>query len=290
MDDQQSQDQQNRQRKIESGVGLQESRLNEDFINFLNKWGGRVVWVLLIVVGGYLALQWYGRQVQQAKDAALAQYQSAVDAESITQLEQVAREHSGKRTVATLARLHLASLYNSVGTTRVGPDAEPGDPLLSAEEANAYFERAIEEARRVIQNNGDRPGFTQRARWTIATAQMSLGRADDARATLQEFIEVAERENLASMQLGQAQARLAYLDGLSAEPFPLIPVSALPAHAVPPSPEPEAPDAGTETFAPLGPIGPEPQGDDTDANDAESNDAAGGATEQDAAEATASGG
>jgi len=232
-------DEQQRQRQVESGAGLQESRLNEEFIEFLNKWGPRVLWVLLIIVLGYVGLNYYGTLQQRATDAAFADLNEAIQAQDMQRLAAVADEHSNRASVSSLARLELARLYNGVGLMRIAPGSEAGDDLLPVEEANAYYERAIEEGRRVLEAAGDQAALAQQARWQIATAQISLGRIDEARETLEAFTAEAEVAGLSPSQLGPAQARL---DRLSeyADPFPLVPVERLPEFAKPPVTEEQA--------------------------------------------------
>ena len=58
------------QRQIQAGAGLQESRLNEDFINFLRKWGPFFTYGILAIVLVWLGIgqyqSWKARQSAQA--------------------------------------------------------------------------------------------------------------------------------------------------------------------------------------------------------------------------------
>jgi tetratricopeptide (TPR) repeat protein len=198
--------------------------------------------VLLIIVGGYVGLNYYGEIQQQRIDAAFGELNEARNAQDIQRLAAVADRHEGKAAVASLARIELARLYNNVGLLRVAPGAEAGDELLSADEANEYYELAIEQGRRVLSLSEGRPALAQQARWNIATAQISLGRLDEARETLEEFRSQAERHGLASVHAPLADARLAQLDAF-ADPYPLVPEEQLPEFARAPEATPTGGDA-----------------------------------------------
>lgn len=213
-----NQDQQ-RQRQVSAGAGLQESRLNTDFIEWLGKWGPRALWVVLIIVGGYAALQAWGRYQLRETDAAFDELNTAIQQQDLQMLQSVADKHEGRAAVAALARLELARQFNAAGVTGIdpmfvpdpeNPDAQP--ERLTEEQMTQYFERAVEEADRVVDLAEGRAALSQQALWTKASAELSLGRYDEARGTLQAFLEGAEEAGLSAVQGPPAEARLARLD------------------------------------------------------------------------------
>ncbi|HVZ93431.1 MAG TPA: tetratricopeptide repeat protein, partial [Phycisphaerales bacterium] len=66
-----------RQKQIQVGAGLQESRLNADLIQFLQKYGTPILMVVLVIVLGYVGWSKYNRWQAERRDEAFAAYQAA---------------------------------------------------------------------------------------------------------------------------------------------------------------------------------------------------------------------
>ena len=116
-----------RQRQIREGAGLAESRLNEEFIEFLQKWSMPILVTVAVVAVGYTV---YGK-VQKARaekvDLAFQEFETATAAAnpSPDSLQRVAEEYEGVRSVPALARLAAADAC--LRTVRTG--ANPGVQL-----------------------------------------------------------------------------------------------------------------------------------------------------------------
>ena len=207
------------QGRLEAGAGLQESRLNQDFIAWLEKWGPRVLYVVLAVVVVYVGLQWWGRYQEQQTDRAFSELQAAIDAGDPAVLSSVAEEYSDRAAVSDLARLELGRMFVIAGTTRraivVGEAEEGVEPeMLTDEQAEARLREGLRQFEMVLGRSREaKPLIAQQARWWMATAQMSLGELEVAEATLSEFVSSAERLGNAGAQRSVAESRLALLEG-----------------------------------------------------------------------------
>lgn len=115
-----------RQQQIKSGAGLEESRINEDFKEFLEKWG---FWLLLLVAVGFGGL-WAFQKLEERRvakvDAAFAAYEGAAGSAnpSPDALRRVADEYEGVRSISDLARLRSADIYLHSARTGLLPGAE----------------------------------------------------------------------------------------------------------------------------------------------------------------------
>src|SRR5438874_2058363 len=99
-----------RQSQIRERAGLEESRLNEDFIEFLRKWGTPALMVLAIVAVGYLGLNKYKKARDEKIDKAFFDYEqvSGSNNPSPQSLTATAEEHEGVKAVSMLARRDAA--------------------------------------------------------------------------------------------------------------------------------------------------------------------------------------
>ncbi len=127
-----------RQQQIKSGAGLEESRINEDFKEFLEKWG---FWLLLAVAVAFGSMWLYQKYEQRriAKiDSAFAAYESASGSAnpSPDSLVRVADEYEGIRGVSDLARLRSADIFLHAARTGLSPGAEytPEGELMSEDD------------------------------------------------------------------------------------------------------------------------------------------------------------
>ena len=141
-----------RQQQIKAGAGLEESRINEDFKEFLEKWG---FWLLLLVAVGFGGL-WAYQKLEERRiakvDAAFAAYEGAIGSTnpSPEALRRVADDFEGVRSVSELARLRSADIYLHAARTGLRPGAEytpegeltSEDDLLSDEEIGRYLDQA----------------------------------------------------------------------------------------------------------------------------------------------------
>jgi hypothetical protein len=112
-----------RQRQIREGAGLEESRLNVEFVDFLRKYGG----IMMMAVAA-LALAYWGwgkyHLVRDRKiDEAFSQLEAAEASGSPTALVAVASDHPSMKGIADLARLDAADLYLASARSGLAPGA-----------------------------------------------------------------------------------------------------------------------------------------------------------------------
>jgi len=133
-----------RQRQITEGAGLQESRINQDFIDWLNKWGTVILTVVLVVALAWVGWNWWQRQQTQALDTAFSDLDQAILAGSPDALLAVAAEYEGRASVPHLARLRAADTYLQAARRGVTPGGDPSleEDLLSEEQRKQFLERA----------------------------------------------------------------------------------------------------------------------------------------------------
>jgi hypothetical protein len=233
-----------RQQQIQVGAGLQESRLNTDLINFLEKWGTWILTVILVVVGGYVGVakyrEWRAAELDKAFDA----YASARGAPgtdgvlngSPDNLVQVAAAHASHGSVSLLARLDAAEIY--LGAARRG--LRPGTDLaaikpedaLSPKESAEMVKKAGALFQEVLASSGltgERAVLGMRAKWGLASVAISEGNLAKAREILAEIEAAAPKAGL-NEHAAEAKRRLGLMDRLSNLP-PLLSDADLPAVA-----------------------------------------------------------
>ena len=132
-----------RQAQIKEGAGLEESRVNQEFLDFLNRWSFPVLLIIAIVSGGYFVYnQWQARKIA-ARDQAFAELgnMESSNAPSVFSLTTIADEYEGVGHVSELALLQAASIHlNAVrtGLDPADPDASNPESLLSDEDIEHY--------------------------------------------------------------------------------------------------------------------------------------------------------
>lgn len=184
-----------RQSKITEGAGREESRINEELLDFLNKWSTPVLLLIVIVAGGWFAWQrWQQAQIAEVNDA-FAQFDAAMGGgnPSPDALRQVANQYEGVRGVAPMARLTTADLYLNAAMTRLRPgailDAEglPSDPEdnLDDEGVARFLDDAARLYREVLTETEADPG-----RWLLASsAHFGLGAVAGTRGDVEQAAE-----------------------------------------------------------------------------------------------------
>lgn len=230
-----------RQRKIEIGAGLQESRLNQDLINWLNRYGTAILTVVLIVVAIYAASVQFKRWRDAKVDAAFEQYVAARGSsgpDGILQgspdaLLQIARDHRGQGSVSELATNDAAAIYlgSAVRGLRPGADLRNVQPedALSADQVTEFLKKASTLYGEVAdRTRGDsrRTVLYHQATLGAAAAAVSLGEFDRAKELLTNLESHAERTNWPAMA-AEARRRLQQLPNLR-ETVTLVSAASLP--------------------------------------------------------------
>jgi len=231
-------------REVQIGAGLQESRINTDLIVWLQKWGPRVLYILLAVVLAYIGLdRWQSYQLDKV-DEAFADYHAQRATGDPEGLLRVAEEHRGKREIWSLATLDAANVLLYSARNGLAPGADPENPteddVLSVEERAEVAARAAElftDVRNHVAGEPDKIRYTLRATWGLASAAANQGDLETARERLNEVAELA-REHGYFIDATLAQRRLDMLDELEQEPVVVYAEAELPESAIAPEPAP----------------------------------------------------
>ncbi|MCA9283387.1 MAG: hypothetical protein KDA30_15265, partial [Phycisphaerales bacterium] len=214
-----------RQKGIEIGAGLQESRLNEDFIQFLQKWGPRALYTLAIVVGLWAGYQYYQRWQADKTDQAFQELSDArgallgeIFAGSPDALLAIAEKYPTRAAVAIQARLDAADIYAVSARRGVFPggDYNNDDDRLSPEEMKNQNERAKSLYEQVIAEVGGKDRlntFALTAYEGLFSAELNLGNWPEARSAATKALEIAEKMKLHG-RARMLRDRLESVDGL----------------------------------------------------------------------------
>ncbi|MEA5612305.1 hypothetical protein [Nodularia spumigena] len=202
-----------RQTQIRQGAGLEESRINTEFLDFLNKWSSPVLIVIGLIGLGWFGLNYLERTKQARLNNAFAAYEGAVSggAPSPASLRNIAGEYSGVGAVGELALLRTVDLYLRAAIAGVEPGAEidpaTGFPAnesdrLDAERTQSYLSQARDLSRQVVQaveqEEGRRLMLVQ-ALMRMGAAEEGLGQIDQARASYARAGEVARDAGFAEL-------------------------------------------------------------------------------------------
>lgn len=228
-----------RQAQIRERAGLEESRLNEDFIDFLRKYGFLILLVAALAAGLTSGVRWYREYTVRKVTTAFADFEAARAGGdgSPDALSSVAASHQGVRAVSLLARLEAADAYLRAvrrgvkpGTT-VSPEGEvtTTDDLLTDADRASYLTLAKEGYERVLaesERDSKRAILRYGALFGLAAVAESERNFDRA-ATVYEQI-IAQTNGTAFEAQGKvARVRLERLGELKNAP-PLLPRAALP--------------------------------------------------------------
>lgn len=207
-----------RQRTIVEGAGLEESRLNQDFIDFLRKWGTPLLLVVVLVAGAYSGLTMWKRYKERTHDQAYADLHSAAVAGSPDNLVVVAEQHKGRGAVYELALIEAADAYLDSARLGVRPGGNPGAPedRLTDEQVKANLSRAGELYAQVVEVTARKAGHEIHAingYFGRAAVAESLGDLNAAREALTRAGEAARSKGFVELAK-VAEERIATLDTL----------------------------------------------------------------------------
>ncbi len=185
-----------RQQQITEGAGLQESRLNTEFIDWLKRWSNTILMVVLVVTLAYVGWTYWGKMKERRLDEAFVNYEAAVDSGSPDSLLKVASEFPNQASVAPLARLRAADIYLEAARSGVAPggDAAIEADVLTDEQRSTFalmsreqYSEALEE----VAGDSKRTLLQLRARDGVASAAISMGDVDAGRKELEELHKAA---------------------------------------------------------------------------------------------------
>jgi hypothetical protein len=237
-----------RQTQIREGAGLEESKLNVEFIDFLRKWSSPIMGVVLLVVAAFVANSWIQRKRDTALDRAFEDLSVAMASAtpSPETLKTVAQENSGIRAVSILAETQAADLYLDSARVGVRLGARPKEDgtyapeeLLTAEQREANLSEADRLYKKILDAAGNDPKkaiHALGAAFGVAAVAEARGKLDDAKLAYERAIKIAEYSGLAG-QADIAKKRIESLPKLAEAP------KLLAANDLPKLPEPpKAPD------------------------------------------------
>jgi len=213
---------------LKEGAGLEESRLNKEFIDFMQVWGPRVLIVIAMIAGGYFLYGKYKLSREAAMARAFAELDAAVVARNPGSLLRVADEQSGKAAVPLLARLAAADLYLEASRTSVPPGilldptgALPeGTAYLTEDEKKAQLGKAATEYETVFAAASPNDGLAIHAvsaLFGLASVAESRGELDKAKEQYTKLIEIANRVGY-TREAEAAQKRIDTLPELETMP------------------------------------------------------------------------
>lgn len=217
-----------RQKQITEGAGLDEARLNTEFIDFLKKFGPYLMMAVALAAGIYAYINFRARTIDEGTDHAFAELNSALEARNPTNLVKVADEYESRGAVALLARLSAADAHLSASRTGVpagvtlGQDGKlpEGVNLLTAEERTAELTKAYDLYTSVSKSANRTAGQSILAIGALnglASVSESRGELDKAKAYYQQVIDKAKTAKFDGLATA-ATERLKNLDALAAAP------------------------------------------------------------------------
>ena len=243
-----------RQAQIKEGEGLTESRVNQDFLEFLQKWGMHALLVVALIFLAYRGWQWLEQRRVSHIGEAFRQLEAAGAASeaSPSSLLQIAEDFKGVRGVPYLARLKAADAWMVAIRRGVHPGAvvltdgslENPDDLLDDDARALYLDNASREYRAVrTQAAGDAKLsiYEINALYGLAAVEESRGDYDAAKGYYEELRQVAQAAGLTPHPT-IAQERIDSIDEIQNAPelyakadLPILPWNV-------PEEEPETPD------------------------------------------------
>jgi len=217
-----------RQAKIREGAGLENSRVNQEFLDFLNKWSSPVLMTLAVAALIWAGLQWYQRKQVERVDQAFSELEAATAGgnPSPASLRTIATEYAGVRSVAELAMLETSNIYLKAFVMGVAPGAQPEaqtgsfaeTDLLDEDQRRQYLDQAGELASQVLESTKRQPGkalLMMQAQSRMAV--VAEGRREfDAARSMYEQLRATAREHQYPSVATLAETRIAELDELKA--------------------------------------------------------------------------
>lgn len=189
----------NRLNQITEGAGLQESRLNVEFIEFIRKWSTPVLLVLAVLAVGYFLWN-KQKEIKAARlDEAFEQYNLSTETMSPSPdaLRQIAEDYSGVTGVRLLAQLAAADEYLRAVKRGVKPGAvlnqqgiaENPEDLMTDEDRERFLAEAEALYEQVHAAAAEEPELalhTLSALYGIAAVAESRGDLEGAKNVLDQ--------------------------------------------------------------------------------------------------------
>ncbi len=199
-----------RQSQIEVDKGLTESRLNQDFVDFLRKYGTAILLGVCAISVAYVGWDRYSRHREGTLDEAWLSLEKAIEARSPEGLIAVAEEHASEAGLPLLARVEAADILVQSAIMGVVPGAEIAgdgtvtkpDDLLTPEGVARHFDRAADQYEKVIASTSGKPALVLhqlRAMFGMAAVDESRSKFDDAKRRYEQIVDVANTAQLSTL-------------------------------------------------------------------------------------------
>ena len=242
-----------RQQQIKENEGLQESRVNEEFVDFLKKWSQPVLLVIVLISGSWFVYQRYQQFREGRVNNAFAEYEAVAGSPDPlpASLRAVAEEYTDVGSITPLAYLRLGDVHLAAvrrGLEPAAPLDALGNPenesdILDEDGRQDHLDRAASAYRDVIDATaGDsaKAVLAVSAYFGLAAVAEARGDVDDARSQYTRAAEAAREANLTGLP-EIAEERANSLDALppAGDLFSARELPVLPGFPAPPEPEPE---------------------------------------------------
>ena len=200
-----------RQTQIREGAGLEESRINTEFVDLLKKFSTPLLVIVAIVAGGYFLYKKRTEARLRAIDDSFAQLDAAVDSRSTTSLEGVAAEATTSASAGLLARLSAADMHLQAYRTSVplgtqvdgeGKLIGEGVAFLTAEQRESELKTAEDHYRTILSQSEADAGklpLTLSAMAGLAAVAESRGQIDVAKAQYETIASKAKAAGMDSL-------------------------------------------------------------------------------------------
>ncbi|RMH26102.1 MAG: hypothetical protein D6693_07855, partial [Planctomycetota bacterium] len=250
--------------EIVEGAGLEESKINTDFVDWLKRWGTPILFAVLALAVAYRGWTYWQEHQTRQLDSAYLDLTAAVQAANPDAIVQVAEDWSGQTAISSQARLAAADLYLLAYSRNLRPGGTPGaaEDIPTPQEREGYLAQAERLYRRVAD---DTEGVASRivphlrALSGLASVQASRGQFDEAAGILRAAATLADEASFPAL----AQALRDRADRLEAG---LPPITFPKADELPAPPAPEPADSGefltpeellNQPGSQIGPVAPE---------------------------------
>jgi predicted negative regulator of RcsB-dependent stress response len=249
-----------RQRQIRESAGLEESRLNQDFIDALRKWGPTVLMLLAVAAGVYWGWDKYKKHEVAKINDAFHQFETLTNTRdnstvSPQSLIAVANDFQGVKAVAPLARLAAADAYLRAvrDGVKLGAAVDPQtgaltnkDDVLTDADRQDYLSKGAALYQQVVDANAansDKAALAIQGQFGLAAVAESKGDFEQAKTRYEQAASAAEKVGFTA-NVKVAKDRIAKLPTLASPPklFAEADLPKLPEPPPPPAlPTPTAP-------------------------------------------------
>jgi hypothetical protein len=199
-----------RQAQIRERAGLEESRLNQEFIDWLRKWGSPILMVVAVLAVAYALRDRWHKAADTKLDKGFEELASLTASNNTNPdaLVQVATEYDGHAAIASLARLEAADAYLDALRRGVKPGAtlkmennRPTGELENAEDAltdadrTDFQKKAAELYQQVYDQTNGKSGkqvLTMNALYGLAAVAEGRQDFDKAKGYYEQIAKIAD--------------------------------------------------------------------------------------------------